>query len=145
MKRASAAAERPLAARSLAMWLVLLAAMMANGALRVGVLQPRLGEQAARQLASLSGIAVILALSAAFVRRLRSPSSAQLVGVGALWLALTVAFELGFGYVSGLGWKALLADYDLAAGRLWPLVLLATLLAPWLLGRERAGKRADPP
>lgn len=32
-------------------------------------------------------------------------------------------------------WSRLLADYDLAAGRLWPLVLLALLLMPVLTGR----------
>jgi hypothetical protein len=54
---------------------------------------------------------------------------------GILWGVLTVAFEFGFGhYVSGLGWDVLLADYDVRAGRLWPLVLLATVAAPWFWG-----------
>ena len=44
--------------RSLAMWLVLLLAMMGNGTLRVLVLQPWLGEDLARQVASVSGIAI---------------------------------------------------------------------------------------
>lgn len=139
----SATAGNALLARSLGMWFVLLAAMMANGIVRVGVLQPRFGEDVARQLACLSGAAIVLALSAPFVRRLRGPSSAQLLSIGALWLALTLTFEFGFGhYVSGLSWKTLLADYDLSRGRLWPLLLLTTLLAPWLLGHARARQRA---
>jgi hypothetical protein len=126
------------------MWLVLLAAMLANGTFRVGVLQPRFGEDLARQLACLSGAGIVLALSAPFVRRLRSPRSAQLLGIGALWLALTLAFEFGFGrYVSGLSWKILLADYDLSRGRLWPLLLLTTLLAPWLVGHGRPRQRTS--
>jgi hypothetical protein len=42
--------------------------MMGNGIFRVLVLQPRLGEGVARQLACLTGMAVILALSAPFGR-----------------------------------------------------------------------------
>lgn len=109
--------------KSAMIWLLLLAAMTANGFFRVLVLQPR-------------------PLSALFVQRLADPTAAQLVGVGALWAGLTVAFELVFGrYVSGLSWEALLADYDVTRGRLWPLVLLTTLLAPWFWGvaaREEA-------
>ena len=122
-----------LLAKSLVMWLVLLMAMMCNGLFRGLVLQPRLGEHVARQVASLLGICIILALTAPFVRRLGNPSSPELLGVGLLWLVLTVAFEFLLGhYVSGATWETQLADYNLRRGRLWPLVLLATLLAPWL-------------
>jgi len=118
------------------MWLVLLVAMMGNGFSRGLVLEPRLGEQVARQVASLLGVCIILALTGPFVRRLGSPGSGRLLEVGLLWLVLTVAFELLLGhYVSGATWKTQLADYNLLRGRLWPLVLLATFGAPWLWGR----------
>jgi hypothetical protein len=110
--------------------------MFANGALRVLVLEPRLGEHVARQVAVLTGIGIIAALSYPFVRSLSRPSPKALVGVGLLWLALTLAFELLFGhFVAGASLDALLADYDLLHGRLWPLVLLAIALAPWTWGR----------
>jgi len=60
-------------AKSLAMWLVLLVAMMGNGFSRGLVLEPRLGEQVARQVASLLGVCIILALTGPFVRRLEVP------------------------------------------------------------------------
>jgi hypothetical protein len=138
-----APAGKALLARSLAMWFVLLAAMMANGIVRVGVLQPRFGEDVARQLACLSGIAIIVALTTLLVRRLSGLTSARLAAIGALWLVLTVTFEFGFGrYVSGQSWETLLAEYDIGRGRLWPVVLLTTFLAPWLLGRARAAQHA---
>ena len=119
--------------RSLLMWLVLLLAMMGNGMLRVLVLQPRLGEDLARQVASVSGIVILLALAVPFVGWIGDVGSRALFGIGALWLALTVAFELLFGrYVSGASWESLLADYDLRRGRLWSLVLVTVLFAPWL-------------
>jgi hypothetical protein len=117
------------------MWLVLLVAMMANGFIRGFVLQPRLGEDVARQVASLVGVGIVLALTGPFVRKLGCPGSAQLLGVGLVWLFLTVGFELLLGRLSGAPWQTQLADYDLLRGRLWPLVLLATLGAPWLWGQ----------
>ena len=64
--------------------------------------------------------------------RLSARSSAQLLGVGFIWLVLTIAFEFLFGhYEAGASWETLTAEYNLLRGRLWPLVLLATFLAPW--------------
>ena len=106
---------------------------MGNGTLRVLVLQPWLGEDLARQVASVSGIAILLALAVPFVVWVGDVGSRALFGIGALWLALTVAFELLFGrYVSGASWESLLADYDLRRGRLWSLLLVTILFAPWL-------------
>jgi len=131
-----------LAGKAVLMWIAMLAAMFANGTLRVLLLQPRLGEEAARQWASLTGVVVIAILSRVFVRLCPEASPRQLLGVGAGWLALTLTFEFLFGhFVSGTSWTDLLADYDLTRGRLWVLVLLTTLLAPWAWGRSR-GRRS---
>jgi len=120
-------------------WLLLLGIMFANGVVRVGLLQPRLGEEAARQAASLFGAAIVIAFSGWFVHRTAMTSPGRLLAVGGLWLALTVTFEFGMGrFVSGASWEALLADYDLRAGRLWPLVLVAVLVGPWVWGLGRA-------
>lgn len=123
-------------------WLLLLAVMFANGVVRVALLQPRLGEETARQAATLAGVALVAACSYFYVRRVATFGSRELLRVGTVWLALTLAFEFGFGRASGKGWDELFADYDLARGRLWPLVLLTTLLAPWAWGRAlgRSGR-----
>jgi hypothetical protein len=115
-------------------WLILLVIMFANGAVRVGLLQPRLGEDVARRVASLVGVVLVVAFSYAYVRRTGSESPARLLAVGVVWLVLTLLFEFGFGRASGRSWAELFADYDLARGRLWPLVLAAALLAPWAWG-----------
>ena len=132
-----------LAGKALLMWFGLLAAMMVNGTFRVLVLEPRLGEDFARQLACVSGAAILLVLTTPFVARLDGVGSRALFGIGALWLALTVAFEFLFGrYGSGATWESLLADYDLRRGRLWPLVLVTVLFAPWLVSRGRRRRAA---
>lgn len=53
----------------------------------------------------------------------RSPR-AESLRIGTAWLGLTVAFEFAFGrLVAKQSWRDLLADYNLAADRMWPLVL----------------------
>jgi hypothetical protein len=107
--------------------------MFVNGAARVVVLRPHLGEDRARQVASLSGVALVLLVSWLLVRFSPGATASQLFSVGVAWLLATVAFEFLVGhFVSGLSWDALLADYDLTRGRLWSLILIAVCLGPWL-------------
>jgi hypothetical protein len=120
-------------------WLILFVVMFANGAIRVLVLQPQLGQALARQVASLSGVALVLLVSWLFVRVSPEARSAQLWCVGVAWFSATVAFEFLFGrFVSGLSWQALLADYNILRGRLWSLILLSVCLGPWFWGTVRA-------
>jgi hypothetical protein len=126
--------------QSLVMWLILAVAMFANGTFRVLVLQPRLGEGLARQVATVSGIAIVLALTLAFVRRLARPGGGDLLKVGVLWLVLTLVFELGMGWISGASWETMVADYDVSRGRLWPLALVVILVAPRLWGAVLRGR-----
>jgi hypothetical protein len=67
------------------------------------------------------------------------PTTAGQAGaVGVLWLALTLAFEFGFGhFVEHQTWTELLADYDVFGGRIWVLVLLTTTTAPYFAARAR--------
>jgi hypothetical protein len=116
-------------------WLVLLVVMVTNGVVRVTVLQPQLGEAPARRVATLVGVALVLALSWAYARRAGALAPRELLLVGVVWLVLTLVFEFGMGLVAGRSWTEMLVDYDLTRGRLWPLVLVATLLGPWAWGR----------
>jgi hypothetical protein len=124
-----------LTARAIVTWFILFAVMFTNGAARVLVLQPRLGEERARQLASLMGVALVLVVSWLFVKATPQATLGQLVWIGVGWLAGTLGFEFVFGhFVSGLSWTALLADYNILSGRLWSFVVLSVFLGPSLCG-----------
>ncbi|HSW37885.1 MAG TPA: hypothetical protein VLL97_00160 [Acidobacteriota bacterium] len=123
-------------------WIGLFVVMFANGTARVLLLQPWLGEDLARQVASVTGVVLVLLASRLFVRASPEAKRAQLLWVGVGWLGATVAFEFLFGhFVSGLNWSSLLADYNILRGRLWLLVLVSVSVGPWLwgvvLGRSR--------
>jgi hypothetical protein len=122
--------------RALWMWLVLLFAMVATGIAREAVLTPRVGQAASHQLGTLAAMLVAAGLIGWWVRRER-PSPAAALAVGVLWVALTVVFEFGFfAGVRGRPWQELLADYNLFRGRLFGLLLLTVLVAPWLWARR---------
>lgn len=128
-----------LARRAVLAWLVLAVVMFANGAVRVLVLQPRLGERLARQVATGGGILIVCAAAFLFVRGSATPSGSELLKVGVLWLILTLGFEFGLGLATGMTWPAMLADYDIREGRLWPLIPASALVAPWAWGSLLGG------
>jgi hypothetical protein len=119
--------------------------MFANGTIRVVALQPQLGEERARQVASLSGVVLVLIVSRLFVRHAQEARPSQLLWVGLAWLAGTMVFEFVFGhFVSGQSWSTLLADYDITRGRLWSLILVSVCLGPWFWGAVSGKRRGSP-
>ena len=119
--------------RALTVWLLLLLLAVLNGALREEALVPWFGPKAAHLISTLLLSGLILGATALTIGWIAPGSSAGALGVGALWLLLTLAFEFLAGhFVFHKPWPELLADYDLTRGRIWILVLLVTFLAPWL-------------
>ncbi|SDH92710.1 hypothetical protein [Propionivibrio dicarboxylicus] len=137
--------------RLLAAWLMMLLVSMANGALREFVYAPYLSASAAQQLSTLTGAILLGIIIYRHVQRHPFPSLGAAFQSGVFWVTLTIAFEfLFFHYVGGHPWSALLANYDLSAGRLWPLLLLWITLAPALfffleMRRTGAFARQAPP
>lgn len=126
--------------RGIAIWVVLLAIAIANGAIREAAIVPLVGEAPGHAVST-----AILCTAIVIVTRLTigwmQPASARAAWrLGLLWLALTVAFEFLAGhYLFGNPWSDLLADYDLLRGRLWILVPLTMLVAP-VITAARSGK-----
>lgn len=95
-------------------------------------------ELLAHQMSTATG-SVILGVFIWFVIRLWPPvSSSQAGSIGLIWVALTVTFEFGMGgFIMHRPWTHLLHDYNLAAGRVWPLLLVWIGLAPFIFYRLR--------
>jgi hypothetical protein len=128
-----------------AAWLVIAAIAVVFGIAREFLLTPAVGAYPAHVAGTAALVVVIAALAAVYFGVVdHSPAEALLVAVG--WPIATILFEFGFGhYVVGHPWSRLLADYDLLAGRVWVVVLLALFLAPLAFGYLRARRRAGPP
>lgn len=128
--------------RYLIAWFVLLLVAVVNGGLRDLTYGKQVSELLANQISCVIGILLFAVVISQYVRRWPPASAREAWFIGVFWMALTVAFEfLFFHYVGGHTWEALLANYDLASGRLWPLILLWVLVAPYLFYRL-LGKRS---
>jgi hypothetical protein len=102
-----------------------------NGTARQVLYTGRTGDRTAHQLSTATMIALLAAYFVALDRRWPLQTRARALRVGSAWFALTGMFEFGFGHwVAKEEWSELLADYDLAHGRLWSLVLAWTALGP---------------
>jgi hypothetical protein len=114
----------------------MVAIAIANGALRESWYGQHLSELTAHQISTLTAV-VLFGAYIWFVVQFWSPTSkAQAIAVGLLWLVMTIAFEFLFGhFVAGHTWERLLHDYNLLAGRVWPLVLVWVAVAPYLFFR----------
>jgi hypothetical protein len=124
--------------RALAVWFVLLILASANGALREGVIVPAAGNVAGRAISTLLLSGIILVLTWLTIKWIAPVSATEAWAIGGAWVALTLAFEfLGGHYLFGQSWARLVEDYNLAAGRIWILVLITTAVSPWLMGRAR--------
>lgn len=123
----------------LAFWFVLLFIAIASGALRDLTYGKYLSELRANQLSTLITIVLLGAAIHFFVRHYPPVSKAQAIVIGMFWMLLTVAFEfLFFHFIAGYSWAALLDNYKLQEGRLWPILLLWVAIAPYLFFRRRA-------
>jgi hypothetical protein len=129
--------------RAVAVWGALLILAVLNGGVRDIWLSPWLADTVGRVLSTVLLCGLIFLVSWVTIGWIRPASAREALRVGALWLAMTLAFEFGVGhYGFGKAWSELLADYDLRHGRVWLAVLVVTLLAP--LWAVRLSSRRTP-
>ena len=114
---------------------------IANGLAREATLSKRFHERTAHQLSTLTAIAAFAGYFALLQRRWPLTSTREALSVGGAWLALTIAFEFLFGrLVAKQSWSDLVADYNLARGRTWPLVLAWIAIGPAATARVAPSK-----
>ncbi len=124
--------------KALAVWLGILVLAVANGALRETVLIPKLGEPPGFVLSGIVLSALILAVAYISLPWFGHLPKARYFAVGMGWLVLTVAFEFIFGrLIQCKSWSQILEAYAFKDGNIWPLVLVATAMAPYVAAKIR--------
>ena len=126
---------QPLLVRALETWFLFMPVAIANGVIRESVYKQVVGELAAHQISTITGVTAFFLLSFFMLRnKIDGVSKGKLFFIGALWVAMTMLFEFGFGhYVDKRSWAWLLRDYNILEGRVWGLFLLAVLATPNLV------------
>lgn len=126
--------------RYLLCWFLLALIAVANGVIREATYGRHVSALSAHQISTVTGILLIGLVVRVFVRFWPIQSSAEAWLIGTCWLLATIAFEFGFGhFVAGHTWKKLLADYNLARGRIWLLFLGWILVVPYVFYRLESG------
>lgn len=123
--------------RALVVWLLMMAIETIHGVLRNLFLVPVIGDVGSRQIGVLIGSALILGVAILTIGWIRPTSELSLLTIGAMWLALTLAFEIGLGRALGRPWESMLADYDLSRGGLLSIGMVVLALSPWIAARIR--------
>jgi hypothetical protein len=125
--------------RAIAVWFGIMVLAITNGAVRESLVSPRFGPQQGHLISTLLLVSAIIAVAFITIRWIGPATAAQAWRVGIVWLAFTLAFEFLAGhYLFGTPWQTILADYNLLEGRIWPLIPLATIVAPvWAFTRLR--------
>jgi len=112
---------------------------IANAALREAGYKRYVGELAAHQISTLTGCILIGVYVWVLGSYLELQSPGQAIGVGLMWLAMTITFEFGFGhFVAGDPWSRLLHGYNILEGRVWGLFLLWVTVSPYVFYTIRA-------
>jgi hypothetical protein len=114
-------------------WIVLGIVAVLNGILRNALITPYIGEPGGHVVSTVLLCALIIIITLSLIKWLDPNSKNDALAIGLLWLLMTVAFEFLAGhFLFGHPWSKLFADYNIANGRIWILVLIATFLAPTL-------------
>lgn len=122
--------------RAFIVWVAMVPIAIANGAIREIAIVPLAGPAAGHVVSTVTLCLAILVLAWLTIGWIRPSSLHDAARVGLCWMALTLAFELLAGhYLFHTPWERLVADYNVLAGRVWILVPITTVLAPWLAAR----------
>lgn len=120
-------------AKYLLLWFPMLLIAIGNGVIRESIIKKFAGDSMAHQVSTALLLLFFTIYIYYVIEKYPPNSSLQTVFIGIFWLILTLTFEFGFGRYRGLSWQALLAEYNLAKGRLWVLVPLWVAIAPTLI------------
>jgi len=117
--------------KAFAIWSVILILAIFNGGLRTILIVPKIGEQAGHIVSTIILCGLILLVARISMSWVGPNSQLENFLVGLFWVLLTVGFEFLAGhYAFKKSWETLIADYNIAQGRIWILVLITNLLAP---------------
>jgi len=122
---------------ALGVWFIIVVLAIVNGILRESLYNSLFDPLIARAVSSI--VLIILILVIVYVSMTKSGMvflSHETLWLGTFWLILTIIFEFMFGhFIMGNSWSALLQDYNILKGYLWPLVLLTVFISPYVVGK----------
>jgi hypothetical protein len=119
-------------------WFGIVILAIINGAIRELTYKPFVGDLAAHQISTVTLLILFAVYVWAIGEKWKIGSAKDAWIIGLLWFVMTVAFEFLFGhYVDGQPWPTLFHDYNILAGRVWVIILIAAFVGPYCSYRMR--------
>lgn len=119
--------------KAFGIWIILALSAIIIAIFRNGLLLPPFGEQTAHQVGTLVFLIVQFVIIFVFIKKNNLKERRLLLIIGIFWVIFTIIFEFLFGhYIIGHPWQKLFADYNIFNGRIWILVLINNLSAPFI-------------
>jgi hypothetical protein len=120
--------------RALIVGLLLAALEVAQGVVRVRLLNRRVGNRRARQIGVVTGSALVVLLAWLTRAWVGAGTVPQQFAVGLVWLLVLLALDIGFGrLVFHVSWRRIGREFDPRQGGWLAFGLLVVALAPWLV------------
>jgi hypothetical protein len=118
-------------------WMLIILAETLHGMVREIFIAPVLGDLRARQIGVFVGCVLIFIIAWLTARWIGARSHRTQLAVGALWVVLTLVFEIALGRALGASWERILEDYNPARGGFMILGMAFLFLAPRLAATWR--------
>ena len=115
-------------------WFGILLLAVINGGLREGVLIHTLSQPVAYVISGVLLSVMVFVVTWLLLPWIGIRDSNGLILLGLMWLLLTLAFEFTFGYIQNKSVAEMLQAYTFNNGNIWPIVLLVTLVSPYVVG-----------
>jgi len=120
-------------------WFGLLVLAIINAAGREYLYAPFMSDYVSHQISIIPAVALFLGYTWLLERLRPIPDYPTACLIGAVWVALTVAFEFFMVIVlQGKPLREAFAQYNLAAGEFWPVLLIALFFIPVAVVRLRS-------
>ncbi len=117
--------------------MLIILAETAHGMARELFIAPAIGDLRARQVGVLIGSVIVLGVAWLTARWLDARTRRLQFAIGALWVTLTLTFEILVGRAIGASWERIISDFNPARGGFMLAGLAVLFCAPWLTARLR--------
>jgi len=124
-------------------WMLIMLLETVHGIVRNLFIAPVIGDLRARQTGVLVGSALVFAVAWLTSNWLGAGSRRALLRVGALWVTLTLVFEMALGRAIGASWDRILADYNPLRGGFMMLGLAFMFVSPQLAAKLHRSERRE--
>lgn len=119
-------------------WLIMVMAAIFNALFRDRLLAPAIGPTSALPVSGLVLAMLVFLIALGTVPLFSTSDGRTYVIIGLLWCAYTLSFELLFGrFAAGKPWQEIIQVFFIHKGDLFIVVLLSTLISPWLSAKLR--------